>query len=235
MTILEMVKNTEDFRQLAFGKDTELLPYDDDVVKANMNTLINRAIYKGFKKAITDMVCEATKLEIREGLIDNSKLITIYDGYKKNIDVRFGNVLFITVNPRPDIQLDEFMKSLNKYVNKKWIEDYIYVIEQRGITEDESGKGFHSHLLIWKPDNKRSSEVIRETKNTFKKICSVDNPAILNIQNCKEDDIDKRKNYMLGLKGLNDDPTKEQKQKIDVGFRKRNNIDLYYSKNKNII
>ncbi len=181
------------------------------------------------------MVCEATKLEIREGLIDNGKLVRIYEGYKKNIDVRFGNVIFITVNPRPDIDLLEFMKVLRKYVIKKWIDDYIYVIEQRGITEDESGKGFHSHILIWKPDNKRSSEVIRETKNTFKKICSVDNPSILNIQNCKEEDIEKRRNYMLGLKALNDDPSKEQKQKIDIGFRERNNIEIYYSKNKNII
>lgn len=235
MSILDLVKNTEDFRQLAFGSHTDMLEYNDSVVKANLDTLVNKAIYKGFKKAITDMVCEATKLEIREGLIDNSKLVRIYEGYKKNIDVRFGNVIFITVNPRPDIDLLEFMKVLRKYVIKKWIDDYIYVIEQRGITEDESGKGFHSHILIWKPDNKRSSEVIRETKNTFKKICSVDNPSILNIQNCKEEDIEKRKNYMLGLKALDDDPSKEQKQKIDIGFRERNNIEVYYSKNKNII
>ena len=138
---------------------------------------------------------DATKLEIREGKIDNHKLIQIYEGYKKNIDNKFGNILFITINPRPDIKLEEFHKCIKKFISKVWIEDYIYVMEQRGVTEEESGKGFHAHALIWKPDSKKSHEVIRETKNTFKNICSIDNPQILNIQNCKEEDIDKRKNY----------------------------------------
>lgn len=232
MSMLDMVKNTNEFRKLAFGENTEMIPYDDTVIKANLDELVNRAIYKGFSKAITDICCDATKLEIREGKIDNQKLIRIYEGYKKNIDNKFGNILFITINPRPDIQLEEFKKSIKKFISKVWIEDYIYVMEQRGVTEEESGKGFHAHALIWKPDSKKSHEVIRETKNTFKNICSIDNPQILNIQNCKEEDVPKRKNYMIGLKDLKYDPTKQDKQSIDVGWRDRNNIEPYYKKQK---
>ncbi len=66
MSILDMVKNTKEFRKLAYGEDTDLIPYDDNVVRANLDELVNKSIYAGFKKAITDMVCEATKLEIRE-------------------------------------------------------------------------------------------------------------------------------------------------------------------------
>jgi hypothetical protein len=230
MSMLELVKNTNEFRKLAFGENTEMIPYDDNVIKANLEELVNKAIFKGFSKAITDICCDATKLEIREGKIDNQKLIQIYEGYKKNIDNKFGNILFITINPRPDITLEEFRKSLIKFISKVWIEDYIYVMEQRGVTEEESGKGFHAHALIWKPDGKKSHEVIRETKNTFKNICSIDNPQILNIQNCKEEDINKRKNYMIGLKDLKYDPTKQEKQNIDVGWRIRNNIEPYYAK-----
>lgn len=228
--MLDMVKNTNEFRKLAFGENTELIPYDDSVIKANLEELVNKAIYKGFSKAITDICCDATKLEIREGKIDNHKLIRIYEGYKKNIDNKFGNILFITINPRPDIQLEEFKKSMKKFISKVWVEDYIYVLEQRGTTEEDSGRGFHSHILLWKPDNKKSHEVIRETKNTFKNICSIDNPQILNIQNCKLEDVNKRKNYMIGLKGLTHDPTKQDKQNIDIGWRQRNNIQPYYSK-----
>ena len=230
MSMLDMVKNTSEFRKLAFGENTDMLKYDDSVVQANLDELVNKAIYRGFTKAISDMVCDATKLEIREGKINNNKLIQIYEGYKKNIDNKYGNVLFITINPRPDVLLDEFMKSMNKFKSKVWIEDYIYVYEQRGITEEESGKGFHAHILLWKPDNKKSHEVIRETKNTFKNICSIDNPSILNIKNCKDEDIEKRKNYMLGHKNADIDPSKQVKQEIDLIWRNRNNIENCYQK-----
>ena len=230
MSMLDMVKNTPEFRKLAFGENTDMLPYDDNVVQANLDELVNKAIYRGFTKAISDMVCDATKLEIREGKINNNKLIQIYEGYKKNIDNKYGNVLFITINPRPDVLLEEFMKAMNKFKSKVWIEDYIYVYEQRGITEEESGKGFHAHFLLWKPDNKKSHEVIRETKNTFKNICSIDNPSILNIKNCKDEDIEKRKNYMLGHKNADIDPSKQVKQEIDLIWRNRNNIENCYQK-----
>ena len=230
MSMLDMVKNTPEFRKLAFGENTDMLPYDDNVVQANLDELVNKAIYRGFTKAISDMVCDATKLEIREGKINNNKLIQIYEGYKKNIDNKYGNVLFITINPRPDVLLEEFMKAMNKFKSKVWIEDYIYVYEQRGITEEESGKGFHAHFLLWKPDNKKSHEVVRETKNTFKNICSIDNPSILNIKNCKDEDIEKRKNYMLGHKNADIDPSKQVKQEIDLIWRNRNNIENCYQK-----
>ena len=229
--MLDMVKNTSEFRKLAFGENTEMIPYDDSVVRANLEELVNRAIYRGFSKAITDMVCDATKLEIREGKIQNDKLIQIYEGYKKNIDNKYGNVLFITINPRPDVDIEIFMKAMKKYISKVWIENAIYVIEQRGITEEEAGKGFHAHILLWKPDNKKSHEVIRETKNTFKNICSIDNPSILNIKDCKDTDIEKRKNYMLGDKKTTEDPSKAIKQEIDCIWRQRLKIEKYYSKN----
>lgn len=230
MSMLDMIKNTGDFRKLAFGENTDMMEYDDSVIQANLNELVNKAIFRGFSKAITDMVCDATKLEIREGKIPNAKLITIYEGYKKNIDNKFGNVLFITINPRPDVPLNEFIKTMDKFKSKVWIEDYIYVYEQRGTTEEESGKGFHAHILIWKPDSKKSHEVIRETKNTFKKVCSIENPSILNIKNCKDEDIEKRKNYMLGQKNIETDPTKQIKQEIDLLWRRRLKIDEYYKK-----
>uniref|UniRef100_UPI004047D167 hypothetical protein n=1 Tax=Aliarcobacter sp. TaxID=2321116 RepID=UPI004047D167 len=61
-------------------------------------------------------------------------------------------------------------------------------------------------------------------------VCSVDNPSILNILNCKEEDIEKRKNYILGLKALVHDPTKRDKQNIDVVWRERNELETVYTK-----
>ena len=231
MSILDLVKNTKQFRKLAYGDNTDLVPYDDVVVSANLDELVNKSIYAGFKKAITDIVCEATKLEIREGKLSNDKLIKIYEGYKKNIDHKFGNVLFVTINPRPDVGLETFHKSVRKYLSKCWIDTFVYVLEQRGTNQSDLGKGFHCHVLLWKSDNKKSHEVIRETKNTFKSVCSVDNPSVLNIKNCKDGDIDKRKNYMLGHKSTESDPTKEEKQKMDIVWRKSVSIEPYYSKN----
>ncbi len=40
---------------------------------------------------------------------------------------------------------------------------------------------------------------------------------------------------MIGLKGLTHDPTKQDKQSVDVGWRIRNNLEPYYRKLKNRI
>ena len=51
--------------------------------------------------------------------------------------------LFITVNPKPDIPFDKFMTKMEKLANRNIFTTALYVFEQRGVTTESAGKGFH--------------------------------------------------------------------------------------------
>jgi hypothetical protein len=131
---------------------------------------------------------------------------------------------FITVNPKPDVKLDLFMKLLVNFCKRKPITDYIYTIEQRGETIEEVGKGFHAHILVsWDPA--MSKRVRQFCGETFKRVIGSNNNHIININKIPKEYFKDKIDYMTGLKW---DPEKDQKLKIDKIFREQNNILLLY-------
>jgi len=144
---------------------------------------------------------------------------------KKNKDDESkSDFVFITVNPSPDVPLSDFRKAVDKSVKKTFIKKSLHVIEQRGETMEELGKGFHTHILIDKGDF-RPSHLRREFARTFSKVCDTSNPHCFNINYCKIEDIPKRQNYILGSKK---DVAKHKKQLMDKEFRKKFAIKEYY-------
>jgi len=143
---------------------------------------------------------------------------------KRDEETAKSDYAFITVNPKPDIPLSEFKKVVEKSAQKAFIKKSLYVIEQRGENENDLGKGFHCHMMINKGDY-RNSHLRREFGRTFDKYCDISNPHCFNISLCKEEDIIKRQNYMLGYKN---DKTKHAKQKADKLFRKKHGIKDHY-------
>lgn len=135
-----------------------------------------------------------------------------------------SDYVFITVNPRPGVALNEFVKTVNKSVQKTFIKKSLHVIEQRGEDMEELGKGFHTHILLNKGDY-RISHLRREYARTFGKYCDVDNPHCFNVAICKPSDIAKRQKYILDMKK---DPAKHKKQLMDIEFRKKFNLPVYY-------
>lgn len=151
------------------------------------------------------------------------KEINDYNEKKEKETVK-SDYVFITVNPRPGVAINDFVKTVNKSVEKTFIKKSLHVIEQRGENMEELGKGFHTHILLNKGDY-RMSHLRREFARTFNKFCDVDNPHCFNVAICKNDDIVKRQNYMLSLKK---DPAKHLKQEMDKHFRKKFNLPDYY-------
>jgi len=133
--------------------------------------------------------------------------------------------LFLTINPPPTLELNTFINAINKTLSKNWIDGYIYVIEQRGENHDELGKGFHTHILIKLTNHKKQSEVNREIKNTWKKILDIDNYHIMNIKFIDDDEQKRKQGYILGEKK---EEIKHLKQKMDIEYRKVNNLRKYY-------
>lgn len=143
---------------------------------------------------------------------------------KKDEETTKSDYVFITVNPKSTVPLNEFQKLVNKSVEKSFIKKSLHVIEQRGENMDELGKGFHAHILINKGDY-RLSHLRREFARTFNKVCDTDLHQCFNIQICKKSDLKKRQNYMIGVK---DDEAKHKKQLMDKEFRKKFLIRDYY-------
>lgn len=139
--------------------------------------------------------------------------------------------LFITINPPPSYNLKDFLNTIQKTIKKNWIEGYLYVIEQRGENDEEIGKGFHTHILIKLIDHKRRSQIDREIKNTWKNILDVDNYHILNIKYIDDDEQKRKQKYMLSLKS---EEVKHLKQKYDIIFRQKNNLQKFYFLDYNI-
>ena len=132
---------------------------------------------------------------------------------------------FITINPNKEIDLNTFRDKIDKFVKRNMFQEYRYVLEQRGANEDEAGKGFHAHILLKRNLDYKPSKIVVNTKNSFKGITNVDNPAILNIQTIGEDFAKDKDEYMTGVKT---GEGKDEKQAIDILWRKENNIESVY-------
>lgn len=142
--------------------------------------------------------------------------------------------IFITVNPNATCSLQDFSNLINKMLLKKWLTSYIYVIEQRGQTEEDMGKGFHMHLVITKPEGKSAAHCIREIGSTFKKICDISNFHCYNTKSISEEEYQRKLKYMLGEKESTSDNRKDLKQSMDKIWRVRNNIEPFYFSNISI-
>lgn len=164
-----------------------------------------------------------------EDYLDSEEFLKMFPFFKECKDKAeklLTKYIFLTINPEPTISLKMFRDTIDKAINKKWMINYIYVIEQRGNSEDDMGRGFHCHFLI-DIENKKHSEAIRELKNTFKKVCDVSYSSCFNIRNIREEHLIRVIKYITGIKK---DAFKHPKQKIDKIFRDINHISNYYHK-----
>lgn len=189
-------------------------------------------------KVLRDIINQAHKEALLKGLktrlhmyyedyLDSNEFLEMFPFFKECKDKAeklLTKYIFLTVNPEPTISLKMFRDIIEKVVKKKWMLNYIYVIEQRGNTPDEMGRGFHCHFLI-DVENKKHSEAIRELKNTFKKVCDVSYSSCFNIKNIKEEHLKRVIKYITGVKK---DAFKHPKQLIDRVFRDTNHISKYY-------
>lgn len=166
-----------------------------------------------------------------QGNIRDSYIIMDYKEKSQEIDIKKTHI-FLTISPPPEYyedlnNLKDFLTRIEKTLKgKKWIEEYLYVIEQRGETESDMGKGFHTHIILNLPKLKPS--LIRSQLGYyFKQIMDVNHNSIFNIKYIDNEQMFRKKDsYLLGQKK---DITKHLKQDMDVLFRERYHIEKFYS------
>ena len=182
-----------------------------------INRAYNDACYQFYKTLFTR---EFVRQYMEDGKVpiepDNKKQLAYIESSIQNTITKPPYIL-LTVNPRLDVPLSSLIKKIKKFAKRKIVFKYAYVYEVRDVD-----KGLHCHMLLQytcKPyDFKRSA------KSTFKDICDVSNPSILNIKYVNECDLESKYNYLLGDK-------KEKKQKgveATKAYRIKNKLQLIY-------
>lgn len=202
----------------------------EDYVQKLIKDFDERTTAQAFEAEVVKAKREYFKLLMDAGQADDVLPFLVHKrelekDIKDKEDKKFKtDFIFLTVNPRSNVLLSDFVNICHKCVNKSYIKQFLYVIEQRGESEDELGKGFHAHFLINKGDY-RPSHFNRDFASNFKKVCDVDNMHCFNVQLCKPQDVPKRQNYITSIK---DDVAKHTKQQFDKIFRKKYAIKDYY-------
>lgn len=190
-----------------------------DIEKKVIEGLINKA----YKDELIKSMKRRLHFKIEEYL-DSEEFLNSHPIFKEERDrvEKFNTrYIFLTVNPEPSITLKTILEILKKACSKKWMTNYIYSIEQRGDDENEIGKMPHIHLIIDMEIDKKRHEIIRELKNTFKKLCDVSKTSFFNVKNIKDGHL---KNFVKYITGVKKDQLKHPKQKIDKLFREKNNL-----------
>lgn len=213
------LETVEDVKKISAVREaTELQFYKNKYLK-----LLN------MKYELKDLGKQMSKVKDRE---DELK----YKIKEKNAREHNNSHLFITINPKPikqfgdkpadiTIHLEDFLKKVLKFVNRNFCSEAWAVIEQRGVSEEDLGKGYHAHIALKRNMNYRPSDIVKGVKNTFKHCCDVKNPACLNVKIHGEDFHKDKLEYIEGIKT---GEGKDKKQEMDIIFRKKYNIEIVY-------
>lgn len=140
-------------------------------------------------------------------------------------DIKKSNIMFITLAPAEnEIYYDNFIKKTLEFCEFKYIQNYVFVIEQRfnGVPNEKYkslGDGMHIHILFDK-GNHKPSDVKRDIKRKF-----AGYQIIMDFSYRHPRDIIKTQTYMVGLKK---DKDKQVKQEQDSIWRKKVGVRDYY-------
>lgn len=210
------------------GLDYELMEFKDKVDNLEwISKLHSDASLNALKKVIANRYEEywKYKLDTDEGLKEVFPILKKLNIIKEERDKeKDSDYIFITVNPRDDVNFWSFYKKVNDVIKKKWITQYAYSFEQRGETDNDVGFRPHAHILLYRK-GKSYSEIVREFKSSFRKMCNVDNEHILNFKIVKMGTELQIVNYISGDKK---DDWKLPKVVNDRKWREINNLQNVY-------
>lgn len=205
-------------------KRSEALSISDDVKEELQIKAYKDAFYQFYKtlytrQFISDFMEDGTLPHIPK----NAEMLKYCQKASDRISVKPPYIL-LTVNIRPDVKLDVLVAKVNKFVKRSIVSSFIYAYEVR----KEDMTGLHCHLLckyVCKPHDFK-----RGAKSTFKDVCNVSHPEILNFQYIDEPRLRDEINYVKGVKN----EKKKEGVKASIEYRKQNNLQDFYESTPNL-
>lgn len=148
----------------------------------------------------------------------------LHEVYTDTLGLETKNWYFITIRPEHNkITLDEFIELVKKYINRKCFLECTVSFEQKGISHDTLGNGFHCHIVS-KNTWRSKGEALRDTISTFNKCCAPNCIEIIPTRNPNEI----INNYMIEYKS--NDGHKECTKQWDTIWRDNVGIKNIYSR-----
>ena len=207
----------------------------DEHVNERKRRIDDECELAGYKQALKRVHFESYYASMMSGAFDEA-IPRLKTSRERLREARQGTTtvtpyMFITVNPKPDVEFKDLKKKVEKYVKRKFIKSYSYVYEQRGYEgRPPIGSGYHAHIMV--SHTAFGGDFRRNTQNTFESlVADAENWHYLRIESNKtEDDIKKRVKYMHGDKNVkaDKDKTKPLKQAMDTEWRSIMNLDIKY-------
>lgn len=207
MNFYTLAAREERFRVKMVDK-YRLAGYDDETAKTMTNMELDRTFDQTYRRAVTRMLM-AQQINEEMGLTEHK--------------ARF---FMITVRPDPklNIKFDDFYDLVYKYVNRACFVSYTLSFEQKGLTDETLGEGFHVHIIA-DMTQKGKAMVLRDTQSTFKR-CTADN--CVKVDWCRNP-VETVNNYLIEYNSK--DNHKKETKTWDYEWRKRVHLNNIYENN----
>ncbi len=150
-----------------------------------------------------------------------SEYAAVYKSLTKK--VRTGsNFTWITISVKTTVKPKGFFKAIAKFVEKKYVDKWFYVFEQRGEREEVAGCGLHCHMVA---SYKRYLYLDEFKKNVLRHFAAFATSAAVWIKYIEPRFIEDKINYSLGDKF----EKKLMKVSIDRIWRVKLKLEDYYT------
>ena len=197
------------------------------IYKSKMDNMLEigelSAMKEAYEKIFRQEAEKKCRMLLRMGKCEHPTLQKLYNENKK-LKKELSDFYFITINPKSDVELQEFKSMILGVWNWCWIEKMYVVLEQRGATDEERGYLPHAHILIEQCNNEWG-KIQSQFKDKFKKICGPPYENTINVKSKQREWLDDKLEYILGKKTDGNKPEKQHQDKI---WREENNIKEYY-------
>ena len=201
---------------------------EDPLIRQMVERIQEEEMVKGFRMAVRTTASKYFQDLLLHGEYDEilPAITQLRRHHKDVVGEKNYPWWHLTVNVNYKVvNQDMAMKKLHKFLEKSFVKQYVYSIEQRGETEEEMGKGLHFHILV--EQNARDLSTFKTgVKNSFNKICDVSNREIL----CFKPKVDTQafKDCYRYIHGVKVDEEKHNRIEIDNKFREKNDFQKVY-------
>lgn len=137
---------------------------------------------------------------------------------------------FFMITVRPDenlISFNEFYNLVAKFVERKCIISYTLSFEQKGMSDETLGKGFHVHIIADMTQHGKAA-VLRDTKSTFA-CCTA--PNCVQVDWCRNPK-EVVKNYLINY--ISKDEHKSETKEWDTKWREHEHLLAIYEDKDNL-
>ncbi len=137
------------------------------------------------------------------------------------------DLVFITINPKPEVSLEKFLTIVHHTANRKMFLHGSYCLEQRGTTLEDIGKGMHAHFAMERDKSYKPSKIAKNISNSLLKQDIIGHAKHVDVRQYPMKFLQDKIEYMSGNKW---DKGKEEAVKINKTWRVQNDLKNIYVK-----